>query len=74
MSKDRNVRMNAIGNFLADNDGYDVISLQEVWSETDYQLIRKIAEKSLPFAHYFYRLAVTRHRNKIQIILTNHES
>lgn len=49
------MRMQAIGNFFAENDKYDVISLQEVWTEHDYQLIRKLAEKYLPFSHYFYR-------------------
>lgn len=55
ISKDRGVRMQAIGDFFASNDHYDVISLQEVWTEHDYQLIRKLAERTLPFAHYFYR-------------------
>lgn len=55
VSKDRELRMEAIGNFLAENEQYDVVSLQEVWTEHDYQFIRKIAEKQLPFSHYFYR-------------------
>lgn len=55
VSKDRDLRMQAIGNFLAENEKFDIVSLQEVWTECDYQLIRKIAEKSLPFSHYFYR-------------------
>lgn len=55
ISKDRDIRMPAIGEFLAANNHYDVISLQEVWTEHDYQLIRKIAEKTLPFSYYFYR-------------------
>lgn len=55
VSKDRGIRMQAIGDFFAENTNYDVISLQEVWTEHDYQLLRKAAEKNLPFAHYFYR-------------------
>lgn len=55
VSKDRELRMEAIGNFFAENECYDVISLQEVWTEHDYQVIRKAAENHLPFAHYFYR-------------------
>lgn len=47
--------MQAIGDFLATNDHYDMISLQEVWTEHDYQVIRKLAAKNLPFSHYFYR-------------------
>lgn len=69
ISKDRGVRMQAIGDFFATNDHYDVISLQEVWTEHDYQLIRKVAEKNLPFSHYFYRYnqfdGTTRHLNVI---------
>lgn len=49
--------MEAIGNFLAENNHYDVVSLQEVWTENDYQKIKKMAESVLPFAHYFYRWA-----------------
>lgn len=55
VSKDREIRMQAIGNFFASSSCYDVISLQEVWTEHDYQLIRKIAEKQFSFSHYFYR-------------------
>lgn len=47
--------MQAIGDFFAESKNYDVISLQEVWTEHDFQLIRKAAEKNLPFSHYFYR-------------------
>lgn len=54
VSKDRQLRVEAIGEFLA-NGGFDVVSLQEVWSEHDYQLLKKRTENTLPFAHYFYR-------------------
>lgn len=47
--------MQAIGQFLIDNPAYDVISLQEVWTEADFQLIRKLIEKQYGFSHYFYR-------------------
>lgn len=55
VSKDRHSRIEAIGNFLSENDHYDVVSLQEVWTEHDYQKIKKLAENVLPYAHYFYR-------------------
>lgn len=55
VSRDRDIRMHAIGDFFDANAQYDVISLQEVWTEHDYQLLRKAAEKNLPFSHYFYR-------------------
>ncbi|XP_055638499.1 putative neutral sphingomyelinase [Toxorhynchites rutilus septentrionalis] len=53
VSKDRTVRVDAIGDVLASGK-YDVVSLQEVWSDSDYQTLRKRAEAVLPFAHYFY--------------------
>lgn len=46
--------MEAIGEFLAAGN-FDVVSLQEVWSESDYQYLKKRTENVLPFAHYFYR-------------------
>lgn len=53
ISKDRDVRINAIGDQLATGK-YDMVSLQEVWSENDYQTLKKQTELVLPFAHYFY--------------------
>lgn len=60
VAKDRQLRMEAIGNFLVGNNNYDVISFQEVWTETDYQLIQKLVENHLPFSHYFYRYVCVR--------------
>lgn len=54
MSKDRDIRIAAIGDELASGK-YDIVSLQEVWSESDYQSLKKITAKVLPYAHYFYR-------------------
>lgn len=53
ISKDRDVRVKAIGDVLASGN-YDIVSLQEVWSDSDYQFLRKRVEGVLPFAHYFY--------------------
>ncbi|XP_055542294.1 putative neutral sphingomyelinase [Wyeomyia smithii] len=53
ISKDREVRVQAIGDVLASGN-YDIVSLQEVWSDNDYQYLRKRVEGVLPFAHYFY--------------------
>ncbi|XP_037050565.1 putative neutral sphingomyelinase [Bradysia coprophila] len=53
ISKDRSLRVNAISKQLADGD-YDVVSLQEVWSNDDFEYIRKVTQKSLPFSHYFH--------------------
>jgi sphingomyelin phosphodiesterase 2 len=54
VSKDRDIRVKAIGDLLADGN-YDIVSLQEVWAESDYQYLKKRTEGALPFAHYFYR-------------------
>uniref|UniRef100_A0A182J841 sphingomyelin phosphodiesterase n=1 Tax=Anopheles atroparvus TaxID=41427 RepID=A0A182J841_ANOAO len=53
VSKDREIRVKAIGDVLASGN-YDVVSLQEVWSESDYQYLRQRVENVLPFCHYFY--------------------
>lgn len=54
VSKDRQLRVEAIGEYLAEGN-FDVVSLQEVWSEHDYQYLKKRTENVLPYAHYFYR-------------------
>lgn len=33
---------------------YDIISLQEVWSEYDYQRIKDRISSRFPYSHYFY--------------------
>ncbi|XP_039440252.1 putative neutral sphingomyelinase [Culex pipiens pallens] len=53
VSKDRAVRVEAIGEVLASGN-YDIVSLQEVWSESDYRYLKERAAAALPFAHYFY--------------------
>ncbi|XP_069678320.1 putative neutral sphingomyelinase isoform X3 [Periplaneta americana] len=53
ISKDRQARMNAIAEELALGK-YDIVCLQEVWSENDYLNIKKKTSQSLPFSHYFY--------------------
>jgi len=46
--------MNAIAEELALGK-YDIVCLQEVWSENDYNHIKKLTHKVLPYSHYFYR-------------------
>uniref|UniRef100_A0A336KTK6 sphingomyelin phosphodiesterase n=1 Tax=Culicoides sonorensis TaxID=179676 RepID=A0A336KTK6_CULSO len=53
ISKDREIRVKAIGEILASGD-YDLVSLQEVWSESDYQTLKSRLIHVLPYAHYFY--------------------
>uniref|UniRef100_A0A182TGU1 sphingomyelin phosphodiesterase n=1 Tax=Anopheles melas TaxID=34690 RepID=A0A182TGU1_9DIPT len=53
VSKDRETRVKAIGDVLASGN-YDIVSLQEVWSDSDYQYLKQRVENVLPFCHYFY--------------------
>lgn len=57
VSKDRKCRMQAIAETLALSQ-YDVVCLQEVWTDEDFVLIKDKVQGSLPFSHYFYRLVV----------------
>ena len=54
VSKDKDVRVQAIAERLKVSD-YDIISLQEVWSEYDFQKISKYIASQYPYSHYFYR-------------------
>uniref|UniRef100_A0A1L8DJZ2 sphingomyelin phosphodiesterase n=1 Tax=Nyssomyia neivai TaxID=330878 RepID=A0A1L8DJZ2_9DIPT len=53
VSKDREIRVQRIAAELASGK-YDIVSLQEVWSEADYQYIKSQTELVLPYSHYFY--------------------
>lgn len=46
--------MQAIAETLATSQ-YDVVCLQEVWTDTDFKLIKEKIYGSFPFSHYFYR-------------------
>lgn len=54
VSHDRNVRIDAIGCLLSSGD-YDLVALQEVWSEANYHTIKEKVKHVLPYTHYFYR-------------------
>lgn len=54
VSKDRSARMKAIAEVLA-TSSYDIVCLQEVWSGSDFEMIREKVSGALPFSHYFYR-------------------
>lgn len=54
ISKDREDRVKAIAEELSSGK-YDLVSLQEVWTEHDYQRIRARVRDVLPYHHYFYR-------------------
>lgn len=53
ISKDKDVRVRSISEKLAQSD-YDIISLQEVWSEYDYNKIKERISSQYPYSHYFY--------------------
>ncbi|KAL1920253.1 uncharacterized protein VTP21DRAFT_1399 [Calcarisporiella thermophila] len=53
VSKQRKQRIAAIADYLAASE-YDVVGLQEVWVQEDYQLIRHVTAQRFPFAKYFY--------------------
>ncbi|KAL7043735.1 hypothetical protein ACKWTF_001644 [Chironomus riparius] len=53
ISKDKDIRVHAISDHFANSD-YDIISLQEVWSEYDFNKIRNRVAERFPFSHYFY--------------------
>lgn len=53
VSKDIQPRMRSIAKHLVEAD-YDMVCLQEVWTVSDYNLIRDAVVSSYPFSHYFY--------------------
>jgi sphingomyelin phosphodiesterase 2 len=63
ISKDRKTRMNAIAEELALGK-YDIVCLQEVWSDNDYIHIKRLAHSVLPYSHHFYRYLNQTGKNK----------
>jgi mRNA deadenylase 3'-5' endonuclease subunit Ccr4 len=55
--------MNAIAEELALGK-YDIVCLQEVWSENDFIHIKKLTHNVLPYSHYFYRYVKRAGKNK----------
>ncbi|CAH0560466.1 unnamed protein product [Brassicogethes aeneus] len=53
VSKNREDRIRAIAEHLALGK-YDLVSLQEVWSQDDFELIKEKCLGVLPYSHYFY--------------------
>ena len=48
----RQARLKAIATRLAASD-YDVVALQEIWCQSDWQEIVKACAQNLPYTHYF---------------------
>ncbi|XP_073837690.1 neutral sphingomyelinase [Musca autumnalis] len=53
VSSDRAERMQHIGKELSSGK-YDIVSLQEVWTEKDSVTLQELTKAILPYAHYFY--------------------
>ncbi|KAF5272563.1 hypothetical protein FQR65_LT04902 [Abscondita terminalis] len=53
VSKDIKPRMQSIAEHLVATS-YDMVCLQEVWTESDYNLVRDKVRGSYPYSHYFY--------------------
>ncbi|XP_037939049.1 putative neutral sphingomyelinase [Teleopsis dalmanni] len=53
ISSDRETRVYGICDELSSGK-YDIVSLQEVWSKSDSELIVQRTKTVLPYAHYFY--------------------
>jgi sphingomyelin phosphodiesterase 2 len=54
VAKSRAFRLKAIAEVLA-KENYDVITLQEVWVQKDFELIQTSVQHTLPYTKYFYR-------------------
>lgn len=39
--------------FVSEN--YDIICLQEVWSTSDFKMMKAKTQEQLPYSHYFHR-------------------
>ena len=52
ISKYRRERMAAIGSYLSRGE-HDVVLLQEVWVEEDYETIRALVSDTFPHSHFF---------------------
>lgn len=54
MSKKRQFRLQAIANAISTAD-YDIVTLQELWVQKDFEYLREQTRSSLPHAKYFFR-------------------
>lgn len=55
VSKFREERLSAIAERLAAyGDQYDIVALQEVWVESDYDKIKDLTSQQFPYRKYFY--------------------
>ena len=52
ISQDLDLRMKAIGEELSKGE-WDIVFLQEVWTQSHYNVISRAVKQTLPFSHYF---------------------
>ena len=52
----RSERVRAIASEISKSD-YDIVTLQELWVYSDFELVKSWVSKRLPYAKFFYRCA-----------------
>lgn len=53
-AKNRTERIKALAVCLI-NNAYDVVCLQELWFDNDYEYLKKSCENEFKYIHYFHR-------------------
>jgi len=53
LSKQRQIRLRALAETLSTSE-YDLICLQEIWVQEDFQYVQAKVRHFLPFSHYFF--------------------
>jgi sphingomyelin phosphodiesterase 2 len=54
VSKERELRLHAIADYIASND-YDVVALQELWMWDDFEYLKRVAANKYLSIEIFYR-------------------
>lgn len=54
VAKNRSARVKALADSLI-NNRYDVVCLQELWCEADYQYLKQYCNNVFGYIHYFHR-------------------
>ncbi|TRY74675.1 hypothetical protein TCAL_11250 [Tigriopus californicus] len=52
ISSDRKERFEAIGHYLSRGD-HDIVFLQEVWNQSDYDAVKEAIQDAFPHSHFF---------------------
>ncbi|KAI9322714.1 Endonuclease/exonuclease/phosphatase [Dichotomocladium elegans] len=54
VSKKREFRLRAIADAISAQDAYDIVTLQELWVQKDFEYLKQQTRGTLPYAKYFY--------------------